>query len=67
MTNEEIGQRRVKHARGVEVLTGYGGANDGEDARANDRADAQRRERPWPEGLLQAMFGRVRIPDELVD
>ena len=35
--NEKTGQRRVDHAGGVKLLAGDGGADDCEDARADDR------------------------------
>jgi|GEM_PF-6995236 len=41
VVNDEIGERCVEDGRGVELFAGDGGANDGEDAGADDRADAE--------------------------
>jgi hypothetical protein len=48
-------------------LPGHRGADDGEDARPDDSADAQRSQRPRPKRLLERMFGLLRVADELVD
>jgi hypothetical protein len=65
--DEEIGQWGVENARRVELLAGYGRANDGKDAGADDRADTQRRQRPRTEGLPEAVLWFFRVPDELVN
>jgi len=49
------------------VLPGHGRTDDGEDAGADDRADAERGERPRPKGLLQRAIGFLRLADELVN
>ena len=49
------------------LLAGDGGADDGEDARTDDRADAERGERPGPERLLQRMLRLLGVADELVN
>jgi len=40
MMHDVVGERRVEDRRGIELLPGDGGADDGEDARTDDRADA---------------------------
>ena len=55
--DDEVDQRRIHHAGCVEFLAGHGRADDGEDARADDRADAERGQRPRPEGLLEPVLG----------
>jgi hypothetical protein len=67
MADEEIGQWRVENARRVELLAGDGRTDDGKYPRADDRANAQSRQRPRPEGLLEAVLWLFRVPDELVD
>jgi hypothetical protein len=44
--NDVIGERRVQNGRRVELLARNGSANNGKDAGTNDRADAERRQRP---------------------
>jgi len=56
VVDDVVGQRSIEDGRGVELLPGDGRANDGEDAGANDSADAQRRQRPRAERLLEAML-----------
>ena len=58
MMDQIIAQRRVEKLDGVELLAGDGGANYRENAGADDRADAERRERPRAQGLLQT---RARV------
>jgi hypothetical protein len=65
--HDVVGQRRVEDGRGIELLPGDGRADDGENAGANDRSDAQRGQRPWPEGLFQPMFRLLRIGNQLVN
>jgi hypothetical protein len=65
--HDVIRQRAVQDGGGVELLTGDGRPHDGEDARADDRADAEAGERPWAKSLLQPMFGLFRFGDQLVN
>jgi hypothetical protein len=65
--HDVIGQRRVQDGRGVELLAGDGGADNGENAGADDRSDTQRGERPRAERLLEPMLGLLRFGDQLVD
>jgi len=65
--HDVVGQRRVQDGRSVKLLAGDGGTNNGEDAGADDCADAQRGQRPWTEGLSQPMFGLLRVGDQLVN
>jgi len=65
--HDVIEQRRVQDGRGVELLPGDSGADDGENARADNRSDAQRGERPRAEGFLQPMLGLLRFGDQLVN
>ncbi len=65
--DDVVDERRVGDGGVGQLLAGDGGADDGEDARADDRADAERGERPRPEALLQRVLGFFRVADELVD
>jgi len=49
------------------MLAGHGGADDREDAGADDGADAQRSERPGPERLFETLAGLFRLADQLVN
>jgi hypothetical protein len=49
------------------LFAGNGRANDGENARADDRTDPERRQRPRTEGFFEPVRGLFRIADELVD
>jgi hypothetical protein len=42
-----------------------GGPDQDEDARADDAADAQARQIPGGQGLLQAMFGTIAVGEDL--
>ena len=46
---------------------GDGRADDGKNARADNCADAERGQRPWPERLLQRVLGFFRVADQLID
>lgn len=65
--HDEIGQRCVQDRRGIELLPSDGSPDHGEDAGTDDRANAQRRQRPRAEGLLQPMFRLLRLGDQFVD
>jgi len=60
-------QWSVEDGRRLEFLAGDGGPDDGENAGANDGADAKRRQAQPAEGFLQAEFGAFTIGNELVD
>ena len=62
-----VDERGVADFRGVEFLPGHGGADDGEDARADDGADAESGKRPGAQRFLERVLGLFRIPDQLID
>jgi hypothetical protein len=62
-----VDERRIPDRRLIELFPSHGRANDGKDARADHRANAQRCQRPWPERLFEAVFRRLGVADELVD
>lgn len=55
--NEVFEKRSVDDGTEFELLAGDGGSDDGEDAGADDCANAEGRKRPRPQGLFQPMFG----------
>jgi hypothetical protein len=67
MMHNVVGQRRVKDRGGVELLPGDRGADYGENAGADDRANAQGGQRPRSQRLFQPMLRLLRIGDQLVN
>ncbi len=65
--DDEARQRRVHHAGCIELFARDGRANDGKNARADDRTDPERRQRPRTEGPLEPVRWLFRVADELVD
>lgn len=65
--DDEIEDLRVNDVRSFEVFARRRRTRQNEDAGTDDRADAQRRQRPRSKSLLQAMFRVLRFGDQLVD
>src|SRR6185437_1798624 len=65
--DQELQQRRVQDGGGVELLARNRGADDGEDARADHRANAERGEAPGSERLLQPVLRLLGIGNQLVN
>ena len=65
--DDVIRERAVQDGGCVEFLPGDRGADNGEDAGADDCADAESGERPRPERLLEPMFRLLRVGDQLVN
>ena len=59
--HDEVEDLRVQNGGSLEVFSGRRGAGEHEDAGANDRADAERGQRPGTEGFLQPMPGTLGI------
>ncbi len=64
---DQVQNLRVQNGRRFEVLTRRSRAGKHEDPRADDGADAERSERPWPQCLFKTMSGFVGFRDQLVD
>jgi hypothetical protein len=64
---EEVDDRRLRPGGLLRGIAADGGADDGEDARSDDDADAQRRERDRSKRLLQRVLRQLRFADQLVD
>ena len=58
---------RVQDGRRLEIFSRGRGAGEHEYARADNRADAERGQRPRPERFLETLPGLVGIRDQLVD
>ena len=65
--HDDIEHLRVQNGRRLEIFAGGRGAGENEDARTNDRADAQGRQRPRAQRLLQFSLRVFRLGDQLVD
>ena len=65
--DQQIEHLGVQDGGRFEVLARRRGAGENKNSRADNGADAERRQRPGAEGLLEAMLGLVRIGDQLVD
>jgi hypothetical protein len=67
VVNDVVENRGVEDRGGIELLACDGGADDGEDARANDGSDAERCKRNRSKRLLETGLGVLRLGNELVD
>jgi hypothetical protein len=67
MMNQIFEYRRVEDRLRGKSLAGNGRAYYRENARADYRADPQRRERPRPQGFLEPVFGLFGVRDQLVN
>ena len=57
VVHDVIEHRGVEDGGGIELFAGDGGADNREDARADDGSDAERRKRDWSERLLETGLG----------
>jgi hypothetical protein len=67
VVDRQIQDLGMQNGGSFEMLSGGGCPRENEDARADDRADAQRRQRPGAERLFQAMLGLLGFGDQPVD
>jgi hypothetical protein len=67
VVNDKVGERCVEDAGGIELLAGDGRADDRENARSDDCADAESGKRPRPEGLFEGVLGFFRVANQLID
>ena len=65
--HDQVEHLRVQDGRSLEVLSRRGRAGENEYARADDRADAERRQRPRPQRLFEPVPGLVGFRNQLVD
>jgi hypothetical protein len=65
--DKKIEDLRVKNRRRREVLARGRSARKNKKSRADDCADAERRQRPRPERLAQAVLGLVGLSNQFVD
>ena len=64
--NKKIEDLRVQDRRDFEVLAGGCGPGKNENARADDRADAEGGQRPGAQRFAQPMFRLVGLVDEFI-
>jgi hypothetical protein len=57
----------MQNGGSFEMLSGSSRTRKDEDSRADDCADAQRRQRPGAKGLLEAVLGLLGLGDQPVD
>ena len=67
MMDEVVGYGRVEKGGGVELFASDGGADDRENSRPDDGADAEGGEGDGAEGLLKGVLGALGGVDQLVD
>ena len=65
--NQQIEHLSVQDRGYLEVLASGRGSGKNKNSRADDRADAERGQRPWPQGFAQSMLRLVGLGDQFVD
>ena len=65
--DDQVQYLRVQDRRSLEVLSRGRSAGENKYPRADDRADAQRGQRPRTQSLLETMPGLVGFRDQFVD
>ena len=65
--HDDVEDLGVQDGGRLEIFAGGRGARKDENPRANDGADAQRRQRPRAQRLLQFSFRVFRLGNQLVD
>jgi len=64
---DEIDDRRTLPVGDLGGVAADGGADDGEDSRADDDADTEGGEGDGAEGFFERVLGKLGVGDELVD
>jgi len=67
VVNDVVENRCIEDRRGIELFARNGGADDGENPRADDGSDAERGKRNRSERLLKTGLGVLRLGNEFVD
>ena len=65
--HDQVERLRVQDGRRLKIFSRGGGSGQNENARADDGADAERRQRPRAQGLTEPVFRVFRVRDQLVD
>ena len=65
--DQQVEHLGMKNGRCFEMLSRCGGAGKNENARANDRADAERGQRPRPQRFAKTMLRLLGLGYEFVD
>src|SRR5450432_4581743 len=64
---KQIHDLGMQDGRRLEMFSCRRSSGEDKNSRADDRADAKRRERPWPKSFLEPILRIVRVGNELVD
>ena len=67
MGQQPVNQRSGANGGLVELLPGHGSANDREDPRTNDGANAQGSQRPRPQSLSERVLRLDGVADQLIN
>ena len=65
--HDQVERLRVQDRRRLEVFSRRRRSREHKNSRANNRADAQRRQRPRPQRLTEPVLWMVRFRDQLID
>ena len=65
--HDDIEHLRVQNGGCLEIFAGGCGASKDENPGANNGANAERGERPRPQGFLETVLRMLRISNEFVD
>ena len=64
---QHVQNLRMQDGGRLEVLSRGGGPGEDKDSRTDDGADAERSQRPWPQGFLETMSGLVGVGNQLIN
>jgi hypothetical protein len=65
--DDHVERLRMQDGWGLKIFARGRGAGEDKNARADDRANAERRQRPRAKSLAEPVFGTLGIRDQLVD
>ena len=65
--HDHIERLRVQERRRPEIFSGCRRSRKYEDSRTNDGADAERRQRPWPQRFTEPVLRVLRLRNQFVD
>ena len=65
--HDQVERLRMQDGRRLEIFSGCRRSREHEDSRADDRADAERRQRPRAQRLTEPVRRVLRLRDQFVD
>jgi len=65
--HNQVERLRMQNRRRLEIFSSSGRSRENENSRANNRADAERRQRPWAQRLAEPVLRVLRLRDQFVD